>query len=71
MVFLSFAIYCLSKSFLHILFNQSKDLNPVIVKIKSAETYTQYFLMALVIYFGLNPPVVFLNLINEAVKNLP
>ncbi len=71
MTFLTVAIYCLSKSFLHILFNQSKDLNPEIVKIKPVETYTQYVLMAMVVYLGLNPPGFLIDLMHEAVKNLP
>lgn len=39
-------------------------------KISSYETVTQYILLGLVIYLGLNPPAFFVDLVNEAVKHL-
>ena len=71
LLFLSVAIYSLANNFLHILFNQSKDLGPVKEKQNISETYSQYFLLALVFYLGLNPPAVMINIIQEAVSNLP
>jgi hydrogenase-4 component F len=71
LLFLSVAIYSLSKNFFFILFNQTKDLPPVYEKIHPSETYSQYFLLALVFYLGMNPPVRMISLIQEAVRNLP
>ena len=71
LLFLSVAIYSLAKNFLYILFNQTKDLPPVVEKINPLETLSQYFLLALVFYFGINPPAGMVNLIKEAVSNLP
>jgi len=68
--FLSIAMYCLAKNFLHILFNQTKDLLPAAEKPDPSETWSQYFLLALVFYLGINPPAAMINLIQEAVKNL-
>ncbi len=69
--FLSIAIYSLAKNFLHILFNQNQGLLPAIEKPKPSETLTQFFLLALVFYLGVNPPAAMINLLNEAVINLP
>lgn len=71
LLFLSVAIYSLAKIFLFILFNQTKDLPPVEEKIHPSETFSQYFLLALVFYFGINPPAGMINLIREAVSILP
>jgi hydrogenase-4 component F len=71
LIFLSVAIYSLAKNFLHILFNQTKDLLPPEVKPNPAETWSQYLLLALVFYLGINPPSGMINLIQEAVKILP
>ncbi len=68
--FLSIAMYSLAKNFLYILFNQTKDLLPAQEKPNPSETLTQYFLLALVFYLGINPPSGMINLIQEAVKNL-
>lgn len=69
--FLTICIYCLAKNFLYILFNQTKDLLPAEEKPNPTETYTQYFLLAIVVYLGINPPAVMINLLQEAVSNLP
>lgn len=69
--FLTICIYSLTKNFLFILFNQTKDLVPAVEKPDHTETYTQYLLLALVFYLGINPPAAMINLINEAVSNLP
>ncbi len=71
LLFLSFTIYSLAKNFLFILFNQTKDMLPVQETTKVSETYSQYFLLALIFYFGIYPPYQMINLIQEAVKNLP
>jgi hydrogenase-4 component F len=69
--FLTICIYSLTKNFLFILFNQTKDLLPAEEKPNPAETYTQYFLLAIVVYLGINPPAFMINLLEEAVRNLP
>jgi len=71
LLFLSVTIYALAKNFLYILFNQTKDLLPAEERPVASETYSQYFLLALIFYFGINPPAQMINLIQEAVKNLP
>src|ERR1035437_1051030 len=71
LLFLSVTIFALAKNFLYILFNQTKDLLPAKEKTVPSETYSQYFLLALIFYFGINPPTQMINLIQEAVKNLP
>jgi len=69
--FLSIAMYSLAKNFLYILFNQTKDLLPAEEKPNPTETYSQYILLALVFYLGINPPAGMINLIKDAVINLP
>jgi hydrogenase-4 component F len=71
LVFLSFAFYSLAKNFLYILFNPTKDLLINTEKIPGYLTFSQFFLIALVFYLGINPPESMSNLINEAIKNLP
>jgi len=71
LTFLSVTIFALAKNFLYILFNQTKDLLPAEEKPVPSETYSQYFLLALIFYFGINPPDQMIQLIQEAVKNLP
>jgi hydrogenase-4 component F len=71
LLFLSFAIYALAGKFMFILFDQSKELSPVTGKINTSETWSQFILLALVFYLGLNPPVFLMSLIQEAVSKLP
>lgn len=71
LLFLSVCIYSLAKNFLYILFNQTKDLLPPESNPVASETWSQYFLLGLLFYFGLNPPAQMVQLIEEAVKNLP
>jgi len=69
---LTFIIWSQAKNFLKMLFIKSvgfKDEN--IVKISPAESASQFLLLGLVIYLGLNPPSVMINLINESIQNLP
>jgi hydrogenase-4 component F len=71
LLFLSFAIYALAVKFMHILFNQTKELGAVTEKIHPSETWSQYILLALVFYLGFNPPDFMMDLIREAVRLLP
>lgn len=69
--FLSIAMYSLVKNFLHILFHQTKDLLPAEEKPNPSETWSQYFLLAMVFYLGINPPAFMVNLLQQAVSILP
>lgn len=42
-----------------------------IEKMHPSESYSQFFLLILVIYLGLNPPPILVDLINNAIINLP
>ncbi|HEX7411180.1 MAG TPA: hypothetical protein VF298_03475, partial [Bacteroidales bacterium] len=42
-----------------------------VIKINPWQSLPQFVLLGLSIYLGLNPPPVFVNLIHEAIKNLP
>ena len=69
---LTLIIWSQAKNFLKMLFIKSvgfKDEN--VVKINPAESVSQFVLLGLVIYLGLNPPEVLVNLINESIQNLP
>ncbi len=70
LLFLSVCIYSLAKNFLYILFNQTKDLLPAEDKPVASETLSQYLLLVLLFYFGINPPAQMVQLIEEAVKYL-
>ncbi|MCX6257574.1 MAG: proton-conducting transporter membrane subunit [Bacteroidia bacterium] len=71
-IFLSFAMYGLGKNIFSLLFSRPEKVVPATgLKIPFIESVPQYFLLALVIYLGINPPVQFTNLISEAVKFLP
>lgn len=70
MLFLTICIYSLAKNFLYILFNHTKDLLPALEEPDPTETYSQYFLLGLVFYLGINPPAGMINLIKEAVSIL-
>ena len=69
---LTLIIWSQAKNFLKILFIKSvgfKEDN--IVKINPVESVSQFILLGLVIYLGLNPPAALINLINESIQNLP
>lgn len=70
LLFLAMIIYSLGRNFFGLLFNQVKDTPEIKVKIHPSETISQYVLLLLVIYLGLNPPEEMIRLIQEAVKNL-
>lgn len=71
LILLTFIFWALGRNFLKILFTPPVDFDESnIEKVNSFETLSQYILMGLVIYLGLNPPVFFNDLIQEAIKNL-
>jgi hydrogenase-4 component F len=71
LLLLTLIIWALGKNILKMVFippvkideSQIESVNPL-------ETWSQYLLIALVIYLGLNPPTVFVEFIQEAVKTL-
>lgn len=72
LLLLTFAVWALGKNFMQLVFSepdqsievQSETLNPV-------HSLSQFVLLGLVIYLGLNPPPQMVALINEAIKILP
>lgn len=71
LLLLTLIIWSQGRNFLKMLFIKSvgfKEDN--IEKISPVESVSQFALLALVIYLGLNPPVELVNLINESTQNL-
>jgi hydrogenase-4 component F len=72
LLLLTLIIWSQGKNFLKILF-----LKPVgfkeenLEKISPVESISQFIMLALVIYLGLNPPAEMVSLINESIQNLP
>jgi len=72
LLLLTFAIWALGKNFMQLVFSepdqsievQSETLNPV-------HSLSQFVLLGLMIYLGLNPPPQMGTLINEAIKIIP
>jgi hydrogenase-4 component F len=72
MLLLTIIIWAFGKNIFKLLFTPAVDFNEAgIEKIKPAESVSQFILLGLVVYLGLNPPQEFVSLIQEAVKNLP
>ncbi len=71
LVLLSFIIYTILKNVLHLLYDDVPvGLNFENVKVNQYETISQFVLLSLVIYLGINPPLFFTNLINGAISVL-
>jgi hydrogenase-4 component F len=71
MLLLTIIIWAFAKNIFKLLFSPAVDFNEADVeKIPSSESLSQFFLLGLVLYLGLNPPAQFVALINEAIKNL-
>jgi hydrogenase-4 component F len=71
-LFLTLIIWSQGKNFLKMLFIKSVGFNEEnLEKINPAESVSQFLLLGLVIYLGLNPPPELVNLINESIQNLP
>jgi len=71
LLLLSLIIYSFSKNTFRMLFNNDekpKDIN--IIKPNKFEPVSQFILFSLVIYLGINPPLFFVNLINNAISIL-
>ncbi len=71
LILLSLIIYSFSKNTFHMLFNNDEkpnDMNKITPN--RFETVSQFILFSLVIYLGINPPVFFVDLINNAIAIL-
>jgi hydrogenase-4 component F len=72
LLLLTIVIWAFGKNVLKILFLPVPGLDESkIPKISPWESLTQYLLMFTAIWLGLNPPAMFVQLIQDAVKNLP
>ncbi len=71
LILLTFILWSLGRSIMKMLFTPQVNMNEgKIEKTSVYETVTQYMLLGFVFYLGLNPPTVFVDLINEAIKHL-
>jgi hydrogenase-4 component F len=72
LLLLTMIIWAFGKDIFKMLFIKPVGFNEeTIEKINPAESLSQYIFLALVIYLGLNPPIQFVNLINDAIHHLP
>jgi hydrogenase-4 component F len=72
MLLLTVIIWAFGKNVFKLLFSPAVDFKEDgIEKIKPAESISQFILLALVVYLGMNPPQEFVTFIQDAVKNLP
>ena len=69
LILLTFILWTLGRSIMRMLFTPPINMNEgKIEKTSVYETVTQYVLLGIVFYLGLNPPTVFVDLINEAIN---
>ena len=72
MLLLTIIIWAFGKNIFKLLFTPAVDFKEDgVEKINPFESVSQFILLGLVVYLGLNPPQEFVTLIQEAVKNLP
>ena len=72
MVLLTMIIWAFGKNIFKLLFSPAVDFKEDnIEKINPSESISQFILLGLVVYLGLNPPHEFVILIQESIKNLP
>ncbi len=72
LILLTMIIWAFGKNIFKLLFTPPVNFNEANVeKIKPHESISQFILLGLVIYLGINPPAGFIELINDAIKNLP
>ena len=72
LLLLTMIIWSFGKNIFKILFIKPVGFNEANVeKISPVESLSQFIFLALVVYLGLNPPAVFVNLINSAIEHLP
>lgn len=71
LLLLTIIIWAFGKNIFKLLFTPPVSFNDAgLEKINPIESLSQFILLGLVIYLGINPPHQFVELINEAVKNL-
>lgn len=69
---LTFAMYAIGRNFFRLIFTPAVNFKEEEMEIVSPwESLSQYILLGLVFYLGINPPEELIELINEAIKNLP
>jgi hydrogenase-4 component F len=72
LLFLTLIFWALGKNLLKMLFVPPIDINDNPVKpISPWESISQFILLSVAVYFGLNPPTEFVQLINESIMLLP
>lgn len=72
LLLITFIIWAFGKNILKLLFSNPVNFNDESVeKIKPVESLSQLILFICVIYIGIHPPDILINLINDAVVNLP
>jgi hydrogenase-4 component F len=65
-------IWAFGKNIFKLLFSPAVDFKEDnIERINPTESISQFILLGLVVYLGLNPPQEFVTLIQDAIKNLP
>jgi hydrogenase-4 component F len=71
LLLLAMGIWAMSRNFFRLMYLPPVNFNDAhLEKIKPIESVSQFILLGLTIYLGLNPPTQFVELINEAVMNL-
>lgn len=72
MLLLTMIIWAFGRNMFKLIFSPAVDFNEAnLEKIKPLESLSQFIFLGLVIYLGLNPPLQFVTLIQESIKNLP
>lgn len=72
MLLLTVIIWAFGKNVFKLVFSPAVDLNEHgMERIKPAESISQFILLGLTVYLGMNPPQEFVTLIQGAIKNLP
>jgi hydrogenase-4 component F len=72
MILLTIIIWAFGKNIFKLVFTPAVDFKEEgIEKINPLESLSQFILLGLVVYLGLNPPQEFVTLIQESIKNLP
>lgn len=71
LILLTFAVWALGRNFMHLLFAMPDDAAAIVPgKISSLYGISQFILLGLVIYLGINPPVQMVELIRQATQIL-
>jgi hydrogenase-4 component F len=72
MLLLTIIIWAFGKNIFKLIFSTAVDFKEGdIIRISPVESISQFILLGLVVYLGLNPPIQFVTLIQDAIKNLP